>query len=118
MLKKKYKLSSFEISNILNKKNSPYKILRGEFFDTKVFLNKDLNFTKVATIVSGKKIKRAVDRNRLRRRFYSILSTYNRQNPEFLNEKRLILIYLKKEVSESSFLDIQKELYNSLNNIK
>lgn len=129
MLKKTYKLSSFEIKDLFIKKDTPFKIFRGVFFDIKFFIKKDSlntkNIDKIAVILSSKNFKKAVDRNKIRRRIYSICEKYTKENKKNTENKEsksgfknnfCILIYPKKEIKNVKFLDLQKEVYNSLNN--
>ncbi len=118
MLKKAYKLTSLEIKSIF-KKNTPIKIIRGVFFDIKYVLfetNKRKNFS-FAVILSGKVFKKAVERNKIRRRIFSLLDKYLKEKEIKTEEKLAVLIYPKKDLKTLKFLDLEKELYNAFNKI-
>lgn len=116
MLKKIYKLKSFEIKNFFNKKNTLLNSFRGVFFDLKVFKNNE-NRIKITIIMSSKNFKKAIFRNKTRRQIYNILHLYAKENNSFLNKNISLFVYPKKEIKNISFLDLQKEVYNSLNNL-
>lgn len=120
MLKKIYKLKSLEIKNLLNKKETPFKVIRGVFFDIKIFKNKNeaSNIIKNTIITSSKNFKKAVTRNKIRRRIYTILEYFLKENEINLEKHISIIIYPKKEVINIKFSDLKKELYNSLNILK
>lgn len=115
MLKKENKLTSLIIKDLFNKKDTPFKIIRGIFFDLKVFYKKDNQDFKSAIIISGKIFKKAVERNKIRRQLYSILENFNKEN--FLQKDIYILIYPKKDIKNIKFSDLQKELYNTIINL-
>lgn len=123
MLRKVNKLTTSEINNIFTSKDTPIFIERGVFFDIKYsFRAREKNkvFLKAAVVVSQKVFKRAVDRNKIRRQIYSILEKYRKENKlqEILKDKTLFFIfYLKKTITKLEFYVLEKEVYNSLNNI-
>ncbi len=106
MLKKEFKLKSLEINNLLNKKETPFKIKRGVFFDVKIFLTNDK--FKSAIIISSKLFKKAKDRNKIRRQIYSILENMNKERDIF----NTYIFYPKKEINNTKFQDLIKEVYN------
>lgn len=118
MLKKIFKLNSQEIKDLFDKKDTSLKTLRGVFFDIKAFyLKNDLNINfKSAIIISSKNFKRAIDRNKIRRQIYSILEVWQKENSNIKNT--FFIFYPKKEIINFSFLELKKEVYNSLNNLK
>ena len=115
MLKKKLKLNSTEIKDIFIKK-TPYKVSRGVFFDIKIYYLKEENNIdlKISIILSSKNFKKAVIRNKIKRRLYSVLENWKKENSDIKNI--FIVIYPKKEILNIEFLDLKKEVYNSLNN--
>lgn len=124
MLKKIYKLTSFEIKNIFVKKNTPIKIERGVFFDIKYkkenILNlKEKSFFKTGIVISKKNFKNSVDRNKIRRQIYTIIENYKKNlKDEYLENSKIFLIfYIKKEIKEIKFSLLEKEVYNTLNRI-
>ncbi len=118
MLKKIFKLNSEEIKNLFDKKDTSFKNLRDVFFDIKAFyLKKDLNINfKSAVIISSKNFKKAVERNKIRRQIYSILESWQKENTNI--ENTFFIFYPKKEIINLSFLELKKEVYNTLNNLK
>lgn len=117
MLKKSFKLSSLEIKSFLNDKNILTKTFRNSFLDSKFILAKSL-FTeeeslKFAVILSSKVFKKAVTRNKIRRRMFSLIENYLKERKNLTNRKILgILIYPKKEIQELKFSDLQEKVYN------
>ena len=118
MLKKIFKLNSIEIKNLFDKKDTPLKAIRGVFFDIKAFyLKESINIDfKSAVILSSKNFKKAVIRNKIKRQVYSILETWQKENHNIKNT--FFIIYPKKEIVNLSFLQLKKEVYNGLNNLK
>ena len=124
MLKKKYKTTTLDIKNVFSKKkeeNTPYidgtkkevskekkllKIFRTNFFDLKIFLNQE--GLKVGVIISGKLFKRSVDRNKIKRRIFSIFSKILKNKKENLSQ--IFLFYPKKEIKDIKFQDLEKEI--------
>lgn len=118
MLKKIYKLKSLQIKSLFNKKETPFKVIRGVFFDIKIFKNQNDLGNKNAVITSSKNFKKAIIRNKIRRRIYSIIEGFLKENQANIEKNLSILIYPKKEILNIKFSDLQKELYNSLNILK
>ncbi|MDQ1281724.1 MAG: Ribonuclease protein component [Patescibacteria group bacterium] len=113
MLAKKYKLTTVEIKDLFSKKERSFfsfKNTRNELFDIKYFSNPEIKENKYGVILSGKTFKKAVERNKIKRQIYSLI--------EKLEEKKgsFVLIYPKKIITNTTFQDLQKELYNVLNN--
>ncbi len=124
MLKKIYKLTSFEIKNIFVKKNTPIKTERGVFFDIKYKKENILNLKegslfKTGIVISKKNFKNSVDRNKIRRQIYTIIENYKKNlKDEYLENSKIFLIfYIKKEIKEIKFSLLEKEVYNTLNRI-
>ena len=119
MLKKTFKLKSLEIKNLVNKKNTSFnfKIIRGDFFDIKIYFTntekKERTNFKCSVILSSKNFKKAVDRNKIKRQLYSILEKYKNGAK---NQDISIIIYPKIKIKEIKFLNLEKEVYNNLNN--
>jgi len=118
MLKKIFKLNSFEIKNIFTKKDTQLKALRGVFFDIKAFYLENINKEEIkfAVVISSKSFKKAVERNKIRRQIYSILEIWQKENLKIKNI--FFIFYPKKEIQNLKFLDLEKEVYNGLNNLK
>ena len=127
MLSKKNKLNTEEIKSLFDKKEGFYfnlKTFRNYLFDIKIFSknNKEntnslsnISNNKFSVILSGKTFKKAVERNKIKRQIYSVTENYlkdikNTDNFYF------VLIYPKKEILNTKFQDLKKELYNTLNN--
>ncbi len=84
MLKKSERLSKKDFSAISNK-----KILRGQYLDIGYLLSSK---TKCAVVVSKKISKRAVDRNKIKRKIFNIFREIK------LKDSCFIIFYPKKEV--------------------
>ena len=76
-------------------------IYRGTYFDV---ASAPKETTKYACIIAKKRIKRAVDRNKTRRKIYNALQTIETKKPAF------ILIYPHKQIMVSQSEDIKKEI--------
>lgn len=113
MLAKKYKLTTSEIKDLFIKKERSFfsfKNTRNDLFDIKYFLNPEIGYNKYAVILSGKIFKKAVERNKIKRQIYSLIEKFEQKKGSF------VLIYPKKKITNTIFQDLQKELYNVLNN--
>lgn len=124
MLSKKNKLNTEEIKNLFDKKEGfsfSLKTIRHDFFDIKIFsgTNKENNiplpYDKFSVILSGKTFKKAIERNKIKRRIYSVLEIYLKSIKN-TNNSYYVLIYPKKQSEDIIFQDLKKELYNILNN--
>lgn len=121
MLKKIYKLNSFEIKGFFSQNMFTVKVYRNEYFDIKIFNFKDNleileKSLKFAVIISSKTFKQAVIRNKIKRQVYSLIENYLKiKNPKNTNLAG-ILIYPKKSIKEIKFLDLQEKVYNIFNN--
>ena len=87
-----------------------------EWVDYSIETNKRKNFS-FAVILSGKVFKKAVERNKIRRRIFSLLDKYLKEKEIKTEEKLAVLIYPKKDLKTLKFLDLEKELYNAFNKI-
>ncbi|MEN9338634.1 MAG: Ribonuclease, partial [Candidatus Parcubacteria bacterium] len=113
MLKKINKFTSEEIKNLFKKENSSFKVIvkRTIFFDIKVICL-DVESFKAGVVISGKLFKKAVERNKIKRKIFSIIESYTKEH----KKNMYILIFPKKDIVGLKFLDLKKELYNTLNN--
>lgn len=84
MLKKSEKLSKKDFSVIANK-----KIERGQYLDIGYISSTK---TKVVCVIAKKIIKKAVDRNKIKRKVYNIFKEIE------LNNNYFIIFYPKKEI--------------------
>lgn len=72
-----------------------------------------LSGTGVSVVVSGKIVKKAVDRNTLKRRIYNLL----RKHINTKTDKNVVII-TKKGVGKLSFPEIKKELEDLFEKVK
>lgn len=111
MLAKKYKLITSEIKDLFSKKERSFfsfKNSRNNLFDIKYFSNPEIKANKYAVILSGKTFRTAVERNKIKRQIYSLLENLKDKKGTF------VLVYPKKEIINTKFQDLKKELYNVL----
>ncbi|MEI6353000.1 MAG: ribonuclease P protein component [Candidatus Nomurabacteria bacterium] len=116
MLAKIYKLTALEIKDLFNKKERSFfsfKNTRNELFDIKYFSNSEIRNNKYAVILSGKIFKKAIERNKIKRQIYTLIEKSNKNSQK---SGKYVLIYPKKEIINTLFQDLEKELYNVLNN--
>ena len=113
MLPSKFKLKKQEIKNIFIKRNHKLlSVIRGSCFDLKLFSFEKKNGS---VIVSSKTLKRAVDRNKIKRMFYGILEKIFKDQKN--NTKNIVFIfYPTKKALEVSFFILEKEVYNVVKN--
>lgn len=76
-------------------------LYRGAFFDVSTA---PAASTKFACIIAKKRIKRAVDRNKAKRKVYAALADMTTTTPLF------VCIYPTKNILETSQVSIQKEI--------
>jgi len=135
MLKAKLKLSKQDLDLILNqRKTKLLKNLQTQYFDLKIFQNLEIIIEKDLTknlekdsrinnsiisfkssiIISKKTFKKSVERNKVRRRFYSILEKYLQNNKDNFSKNLNLIFYPKKESLNIKFLVLQQEVYNIL----
>lgn len=108
MLKTEYKLNKFEINSL---KKEKYTNKKSVFFNINTYKKNDL--VKFCVIISKKNIKKAHDRNALRRKIYFI---YN----SFLNKENIKILYINKDIKQENlenltFSELKNEIENLLN---
>ena len=96
MLPKKERLTKKDFIGL-----RPRIIFRGSFVDI-AYSKSDI--TKFACIIAKKRLKKAVERNKVRRRIYSLLKNIT------LNSPALIIIYPKTEALAVDVLKIKEEI--------
>ena len=101
MLAKKYRLSSCEIEEVFQKGRWRHQ----EAFSFKLYQN-NLSFSRFAVIVSGKVVRRAVVRNRIRRRIMECL----RLNYSCFPTGFDIIVIPKPIVFQEKFSEMEKEI--------
>ena len=89
------------------------ELMGGKTLSTPYFLLKykailETSPTKYAVVVSSKISKRAVERNKIRRRLYSILSK------NFPSKGLVGAFFVKKEALKATFKELEKEVGNAL----
>lgn len=67
-----------------------------------------INHSRFAVIISAKALKRAVDRNKIKRRFYSII----RQHIRYLQGGYNVVFLVKKISFYANYKSIATEIYN------
>ena len=92
----------------LYKKGNRY---RGRYFNL-IYLSNDLNFSRMAVVVS-KKVGGAVERNTIKRR----LRTLFRRNKHILLNPLDIICVVKKEIQSASWQSLEEEYLRSMNSI-
>lgn len=115
MLKKGLKLKTFEIKNLFIKKGenkSLTKIERTNNFDIKFYFNNSESL-KFSVIAPNKIFKTAVNRNKIRRIFYSVFENYiknkNKNNTNF-SKNIQIVVYPKRDSLNDNFENLEKEV--------
>lgn len=76
-------------------------IYRGAFFDVSIA---QAETTKFACVVAKKRIKRAVDRNKARRKIYTLLASVTTKTPLF------IFVYPTKNVLTAPYPALKEEI--------
>ncbi len=99
MLPKKKRLTKIDFSTIKTK-----MVFRGNYVDIAVSPQKE---TKISCVISKKTLKKAVERNRVRRRVYGIVSQEKTKTPYF------IIIYPKKNSLTVKHVDIKNEIHTA-----
>ncbi len=101
MIAKKFKIPKKHIALILKK---------GESFDSKLFVvrfwENKIEFPRFRIIVSTKFAKKAVDRNKIRRRIYEALRLITKEKS---NLRHLDIVFIpKKQILKKEFQEIYK----------
>lgn len=109
MLRKKNRISS----RLFPKKERPLKNIPSESFSLSIYSAKDNKEIKVSVIVSKKVAKTAVARNKIRRRFYSIL----KKEISYIKKNILLVIYVKKIAFEKKYSNLESEIKSILNKL-
>jgi len=94
---------------VIYKKGTRY---RGKYF-TIVHISNDLNFSRMAVVVS-KKIGNAVKRNKIKR----WIRTLFRMNKPLMDESLDLIIIPKKEIQEAAWPELQEEFLKALKSIR
>jgi len=87
------------------------KRFRGRYF-TLVYLSNKLSFSRMGVVVS-KKTGNSVQRNKIKRWIRNLF----RSNKEFFNNHMDIIIIVKKEIQEASWLNLQEDYINAVRSI-
>jgi len=87
------------------------KRFRGRYF-TLVYLSNKLSFSRMGVVVS-KKTGNSVQRNKIKRWIRNLF----RSNKEFFNNPMDIIIIVKKEIQETSWLNLQEDYINAVRSI-
>jgi len=96
MLPKSKRLTRDDFSKLQNR-----KIIRGNFFDMAVSPSVT---TRFAVVVAKKRIKLAVDRNRVKRKIYNTLQDIVLEKPHF------VIIYPKQNICSAPYKTINDEI--------
>lgn len=107
MIAKSFRLSKNDIKYILRKGESDYS----RFFIIKSKESKD-STPKICVITSKKLAKKAVTRNKIRRRIYEAFRTIIKEND--IVEKKDYILIAKTEILSSDFWDIKKDLLSKI----
>jgi ribonuclease P protein component len=100
MLPKKERLTKVDFVGL-----RPRIIVRGTFVDIAVSkMVSDPPLSRFACVIAKKKVKRAVDRNRIKRKIYHILQQENPKSPY------LVIVYPKPTALSASQLLIKDEI--------
>ncbi|MBP9765689.1 MAG: ribonuclease P protein component [Candidatus Pacebacteria bacterium] len=124
MLKRNLKLKTFEIKNIFSKnetKKSLIKVERTFNFDIKFFFNQEekenLKHDKIrfSVIASIKTFKTAINRNKVRRIFYTISENYLKNKDQKKIQDIKIIFYPKKDSLKQEYDILEKDVIMLLN---
>lgn len=86
----------------------PRIVLRGTFLDISVIPSTASRF---ACVITKKRVKRAVDRNRIKRKIYAIVREVKPKNPH------LVILYPKINTLKGDYTHIQKEISEAFNTL-
>ncbi|MFA5997177.1 MAG: ribonuclease P protein component [Candidatus Paceibacterota bacterium] len=81
---------------------------------TGVFFKSEANNSRASVVVSKKTAKTAVDRNKLRRRFYDVVGPLFNQS----GATTTVVLYPKIEAKKSSFADLETEMKKAFKTAK
>ena len=87
--------------------------IRSKLFSIKFCVNPRKRFSRVAVVVSKKVAKKAVQRNFLRRRLYSLIRPYVAQ---FQRNYDLIIIVHSAELGQVKFAELEQKIITELKN--
>lgn len=138
MLKKRNKLNTQEIKTLFDKKSVFLKCLNknGELLSIRKYIleknnqKNTKNFTKYAVLFKKGLFKKAVDRNFIKRKIFSILENIEKElEKQTKKENKAIdlenksnsvfyLIYPKKNILNTDFYNIKNEIYDIMESIK
>ena len=103
MLPKKERLQRLDFKDL-----RPRIFFRGTYVDISANTSKETKFT---CIIQKKRIKKAVDRNSVRRKIYSIIQTIRPKKPYF------IIMYPKQNVRTSNYSQIMTEIKSAFDTL-
>jgi len=110
MLKKENRITlNKDFDNVFKKGNSFYNSL----FGFKV-VNNNLGVFRLGILLGTKVNKKAVIRNRIKRQIREII----REEKEFLQENKDLVLIVLPDIVNKSFLEIKKELLKGLKHLK
>ncbi len=75
---------------------------------------KTLDNYRFSVVVSSKKEKSAVKRNKIKRRIYSLVRDYYKNNQNFVHA----ILFLSKDAYSMDFIDLNKHIYELLDKTK
>jgi ribonuclease P protein component len=90
------------------KKNQPKIFFRGEMFDVSFFV---LSQQKFACVISKKTLKRAVDRNKVKRRIMSAIQKTQKEGT--IKTKKSLIVYPKR----TSLIMPYQQLYSEIQKV-
>ena len=96
MLPKSKRLTRDDFSQLKKRKT-----IQGDYFDIVISPSKE---TRFACVVSKKRIKLAVDRNKVKRKIYSALETSSLKTPQ------LVIFYPKQKIKTAPHKEILSEI--------
>ncbi len=86
-------------------------VYRGEYFDV---AKKNDPLFKIACVISKKRIKKATERNKTRRRILHALSLYHKTNVL----KGFFVIYPKPVAKEAEYQKIEEEIFKAFDTLQ
>ncbi|MCK5285665.1 MAG: ribonuclease P protein component [Candidatus Pacebacteria bacterium] len=107
MLSKEKRINTILFDEILKLGNKRYF----KYFYILVLENDKQKNSHIAFVVPKKQFKKAIDRNNIKRKCSGIIKDIYLNIPSSLN----IIFFLKKEIEELNFQELQSEITNSLN---